>query len=245
MTLHFIGLGLGNERDLSIKALDILKKCKAIYLESYTSRMGFEVPKLNKLIGKPVIIADRKLIENNPEETILKDASKGNVAILILGDVFAATTHYDLYMRAKKLKIKTNVVHNASIFTAISITGLSLYKFGAVTSIPFENENIKSPISLIEKNLRNGFHTLVLLDLDPENGRFMCISEALEYLIKGGLGDAKCVGVTALGSDNCEIKYGDAVKIRDYKFKRYPQSLIIVGKTNFVEDEALNQWKLK
>jgi diphthine synthase len=243
--LHFIGLGLGSERDLSLRAIDVLKKCKSVYLESYTSRMGFDVKKLNKLAGKPVIIADRKLVETQPKETILKDASRGNVAFLVLGDVFAATTHYDLYLRAKKLGIKVNIIHNASVFTAVSVTGLSLYKFGAVTSIPFEYENIKSPISIIEKNLRNGYHTLVLLDLDPENERYMSISEALDYLIKGGLGDVKCAGVTALGSDSPEIKYGKADELMKYKFKKYPQSLIIVGKTNFVEDEALKQWKLR
>lgn len=243
--LYIVGMGLASERDLSLRALDVLKKCKEIYLESYTSRLGFDVKKLNKLIGKPVIIADRSIIELKAKETVLKNAKKSNVALLVLGDVFAATTHYDLYMRAKKMKIKVNVIHNASVFTAVGISGLSLYKFGAVTSIPFDYSNLKSPISLIEKNLRNGLHTLVLLDLDPENNKFMNISEALSYLVREGLGNAKVVGVTALGSGKEEIKFGKASKVMKYKFKRFPQSLIVVGKTNFVEDDALKLWKLK
>lgn len=242
--LHLIGLGLGSEKDLSLRALEILKKCKAVYLESYTSRLGFDVKKLNKLIGKPVIIADRSLIERKPSETILKDAAKENVALLILGDVFAATTHYDLLMRAKKKKIKVNVIFNASVFTAVGISGLSLYKFGAVTSIPFDYSNLKSPISLIEKNLRNGFHTLVLLDLDPENNKYMSISEALSYLVREGLGNVKVVGMTALSSGKEEIKFGKASELVKYKFKLYPQCFVVVGKTNFVEEEALKQWKV-
>lgn len=243
--LYLIGLGLGSEKDLSLRAIDVLKKCKAVYLESYTSRLGFDVKKLNKLIGKNVIIADRELIENKPKETILKDAVKGKVALLVLGDVFFATTHYDLVLRAKKLKIKVGVIHNASVSTAVGICGLSLYKFGEVTSIPFENENIKSPISVINRNLRSGLHTLVLLDLNPEENKFMSISEALEYLVSGGLGDVDVVGVSALGSDKPEIKFGKALKVKKFKFKKFPQSLIIIGKTNFVEQEALKLWKLR
>ncbi len=237
-------MGLASERDLSLRALDVLKKCKEIYLESYTSRLGFDVKKLNKLVGKPVIIADRSIIELKAKETVLKNAKKSNVALLVLGDVFAATTHYDLILRAKKMKIKTSVIHNASVFTAVGISGLSLYKFGAVTSIPFDYSNLKSPISLIQKNLRIGLHTLVLLDLDPENNKFMNISEALSYLVREGLGDVNVVGVTALGSGVEEIKFGKASKLKKFKFKRYPQSLIVVGKTNFVEDDALKLWKV-
>ena len=243
--LYLIGLGLGDEKDLSLNAIDVCKKCKAVYLESYTSMMGFNVENLNKLIGKPLIIASREMVENKAEEIILKDAANEDVAFLILGDVFAATTHYDLLLRAKKLKIKVDVLHNASVFTAVGETGLSLYKFGGVTSIPFENENIKSPIQVINRNIRAGYHTLVLLDLDPEKNRFMSINEALVYLLQGGMGNVDCVGVTALGSKKPEIIYGKADKLRKYKFKKFPQSLIVVGKTNFVEDEALKQWKLK
>jgi len=243
--LYLIGLGLGSEKDLTLNAVEICKKCKAVYLESYTSRLGFNVDNLNKIIGKPLILADREMIETKADEVILKDAIKGKVAVLVLGDVFAATTHYDLYLRAKKLGIKVKVLHNASIFTAIGITGLSLYKFGGVTSIPFENENIKAPIQVINKNLRAGYHTLVLFDLNPEENRFMSINEALLYLLQGGMGNLGCVGVGALGSDSPEIKFGKAEKLRKYNFKKYPQSLIVIGKTNFVEDEALNQWKLK
>lgn len=243
--LYFIGLGLGNEKDISVNALEVCKKCKAVYLESYTSRLGFDFKKLSKLIGKPVILADRETVENKAEETILKDATKGKVAFLVLGDVFSATTHYDLYMRAKKKRIGVKILHNASVLTAIGVTGLSLYKFGGVTSIPFENENIKAPLQVISKNMRAGYHTLVLLDLNPEENSFMNIREALSYLLKGGMGNLDCVGVCALGSDKPEIKFGKANKLRKYNFRKYPQSLIVLGKTNFVEDDALKQWKLK
>lgn len=35
--LYMIGLGLGDPADISVKGLDIIKKCEHVYLEAYTS----------------------------------------------------------------------------------------------------------------------------------------------------------------------------------------------------------------
>jgi diphthine synthase len=35
--LYLIGLGLGDPSDLTLKGLEIIKKCERVYLESYTS----------------------------------------------------------------------------------------------------------------------------------------------------------------------------------------------------------------
>lgn len=37
MVLYFIGLGLGDAKDISIKALEVVKRAEKVYLESYTS----------------------------------------------------------------------------------------------------------------------------------------------------------------------------------------------------------------
>ena len=34
---YFIGLGLGGVDDITVKGLNIVKKCKTVYLEAYTS----------------------------------------------------------------------------------------------------------------------------------------------------------------------------------------------------------------
>lgn len=34
---YLIGLGLGDAKDVTFKGLEIIKKCKRVYLESYTS----------------------------------------------------------------------------------------------------------------------------------------------------------------------------------------------------------------
>lgn len=35
--LYFIGLGLGDAKDITVKGLEIVKNCKRVYLEAYTS----------------------------------------------------------------------------------------------------------------------------------------------------------------------------------------------------------------
>ena len=37
MTLYFIGIGLCDEKDISVKGLEIVKKADVVYLENYTS----------------------------------------------------------------------------------------------------------------------------------------------------------------------------------------------------------------
>lgn len=34
---YIIGLGLGDAKDITVKGLEIIKKCDRVYLESYTS----------------------------------------------------------------------------------------------------------------------------------------------------------------------------------------------------------------
>lgn len=35
--LFLVGLGLGNAKDITVKGLEVVKKCKRVYLEAYTS----------------------------------------------------------------------------------------------------------------------------------------------------------------------------------------------------------------
>jgi diphthine synthase len=83
----------------------------------------------------------------------------------VVGDVFAATTHTDLLLRARERQIKTKVIHNASVMNAVGATGLQLYNFGPPISVPFFTDTWK-PVSFYDKlneNKTRGLHTLVLL----------------------------------------------------------------------------------
>lgn len=238
--LYLIGIGLNDEKDISVKGLEAVKKCDSVYLESYTSKLNCSVEDLEKLYGKKIILADRDLVEKKAEETILKDAKEKNTAFLIIGDVFGATTHIDLLLRAKKAGIKTKIIHNASILTAVGVTGLELYKFGKTTSIPFNNEFIKSPVNVLKSNQSIGFHTLFLLDLDPKNNKFLTVSDAAKYLLKEGVeSDKLAVACAQLGSDKPIIKAATLKDIENLKIDKYPQCLIIPGNLHFMEEEAL------
>ena len=86
---------------------------------------------------------------------MLKKAVENDVAFLVVGDVFSATTHVDLALRARKADVKVHLIHNASILTAVGDTGLSLYKFGKTASIPFENKDVEAPYECFERECRN------------------------------------------------------------------------------------------
>ena len=237
--LYLIGLGL-EFGDINLKTLDAIKKCKKLYLESYTST-GANIKELKKLLKKELIIAHRELIENKSLE-ILKEAKKENVAILVYGDPLIATTHINYPIEAKKLKIKVKIIHNVSVLNMISETGLMPYNLGKITSIPFNHDNINTPLEVIKNNLRLGLHSLVLLDLDPKNNKFLTINQALIYLNKNDIkGDV--VACASLGTSKQKIKYGKIENILKLKFNSFPQCLIIPGKLHFREEEALELWK--
>jgi len=99
MVLYMIGLGLGDEKDITIKGLEAIKASKRVFLEHYTAVIGVPVERLSEFYGRQVEIADREMVESACDE-ILNDAVESNVAFLVVGDVFAATTHSDLLLRA-------------------------------------------------------------------------------------------------------------------------------------------------
>ena len=251
MTLYFIGLGLNDEKDISVKGLEAAKKCEVLYLEHYTSILACSKDDLEKFYGKKIILAGRSMVEQDAETTILKDAQKNNVGFLVVGDPFCATTHLDLYMRAQQLNIPCEVIHNASVMSAIGMTGLQVYKFGKTTSIPFHNENVESPYEVMKANQAIGLHTLFLLDLDPLHNNYMTVHQAIGYLIKvsSKKGDKAftestvCIGCAQLGSQNQVIKAGPASDLLKAEFKHPPQCLIVPGTMHFMEEEVLALWK--
>lgn len=246
MTLYIIGLGLGDEKDITLKGLEAVKKCEKVYLECYTSAMQAGRERLERLYGKRLIPAGRDMLENRPEKTILKDAKDWDTALLVVGDPLSATTHNDLRLRAIKAGTEVKLIHNASVLNAVGITGLELYKFGKTVSIPFGNSTVRAPFDAYLKNDKIGLHTLFLLDIEPEKDRFMTISEALGYLIRCGLdGKSMCVGCAGLGSEKYEIACACARVLKEHEFSRKPQCLIVPSKLHFMEEETLEIWKIK
>ena len=252
MTLYLIGLGLHDEKDISVKGLEIIKKCDIVYAENYTSILQTSTEKLEKFYEKKIILAPREVTEQGAEK-IISEAKKKDVAFLIVGDPFSATTHVELYKLAREKGILVKVIHNTSVLTAIGITGLQLYKFGRTTSIPFieDHPNLETPYKILQQNQYLDMHTLFLLDLKPEEKRFMTVNEALiilesiekrkkENIITK---DLLVVGCARLGSDDFVVKAGKLSDVKKFEFGKPPHCLIIPGKMHFVEEEMMGMWK--
>ncbi|GJQ11558.1 hypothetical protein GpartN1_g3349.t1 [Galdieria partita] len=266
--LYLIGLGLGDEKDISVKGLEAVKKADFVFLESYTSLLGRDRESLSSFYGKDVLEADREFTEG--AEEILSLAKNKNVAFLIVGDPFSATTHTDLVLRCKKEGIQVEVIHNASIFNAVGKCGLQLYKFGETVSLVFFTDTWK-PDSFYDKIARNraaGLHTLCLLDIqmkEPnleslvrgkvvyEAPRMMTISQAIQQLLfvensrKQQVFDKEtllCVGLARMGYPTECIAYGSLQQLADYDFGPPPHSLIIPGQLHFLEAEHLELFNM-
>jgi len=247
-----IGIGLNDHKDITVNGLETIKSCEHIYLEDYTSKLNVPIEKLQKFYEKKVILANRDLVEKNSDEIIDKAINK-NVAFLVVGDVFGATTHSDLYLRAKDKKIQIKVIHNTSILTAVGQTGLELYKFGKTTSMPFFEPSFKphSPYDVIKMNLENGLHTLVLLDIKKDLNKYMSVNTALKQFLKIETNKkdniiteiSMIVGCARLGSDNFTIKYGKVSELLEFDFGEPLHCLIIPGKLHFIEEDMLNLFK--
>src|SRR3989344_1077028 len=230
---YLIGLGLERD-DISGKAIKAMKECDTLYFETYTS-IGINVKELEEIIKKSIIPVDRQFVEGK-SDFILDEAKSKNIGLVIQGDCLSATTHVSLLNDCVDKRIKYKIIHGVSILTAVGETGLSLYNFGKITSIPFEREKLKVPYEVLKANHKLGLHTLFLLDLNPGENKFVSVIDALEYLIDMGMDDLLCVGCMNLGTEKIKIKAGNAKELIKETFKEFPQCLIVPGKMHFVEE---------
>ncbi len=251
--LYLIGLGIYDEKDMSLRALEILRDADYVYSEFYTNAFTGDIRNLERLIGKKIQTLNRSDLEEHPEENILKNPSK-KTTLLIPGDPMVATTHTDLILRAKESGIEVKIIHSSSIYSAIAETGLHIYKFGKTTSLPFPQKNYfpTSPYTALKDNLRSGMHTLFLLDVRAQEDRYMTINDAIQIMHqieeskkeKIFTKDTLCVGVARLGGDSTII-YGKTKDLMDYDFGRTPHSLVVPGKLHFIEEEMLQTFTHK
>ncbi|KAG5189348.1 diphthine synthase [Tribonema minus] len=270
MVLYFIGLGLGDEKDITVRGLEAVKGCRKVVLERYTSVLGVDKEKLEAFYGRPIIYADRETVESEAE-SIYESAATEDVAFLVVGDPFCATTHTDLMMRAHKLGIKVEVVHNASVMGAAASCGLQLYNFGHTVSLClWDKEMDWTPSSFYEKvlyNRKGGMHTLCLLDIkvkEPDFAemakgrvrylppRFMTIAQAVEQLLeveterKAGAytKDTMAVGLARLGQPSQLIVSGTLDELITVDFGAPLHSLVIAGETHPIEEEVLAMYAI-
>jgi diphthine synthase len=249
--LVFVGLGLHDEKDISLRGLEEVRKADAVFAEFYTSLMpGLSVQKLEKLAGKRIAVVSRRILEEEDGKPILEEAKKGKVVFLVSGDPLIATTHVDLRIRAKRQRVKTRVIHGSSIVSAVmGLSGLQNYKYGRSVTIPFPKEGFTSetPYRIIMENRTMGLHTLCYLDIKAEEQRYMTIKQGLQSLLDMEKQKRRHVitlstlvlGVARAGSDNATVKAGYVGEIINHDFGSPPHTLIFPAKLHFMEAEAL------
>jgi diphthine synthase len=247
--LLFIGLGLYDEQDMSLKAIQEAKNCDVLFAEFYTSvHQAADTQKLENLLGKKVEVLKRKEVEEGNK--ILNVSRTQRIGFLVPGDPMMATTHVELRLRAEKEGIKTKLIHGQSIFSAVAgLLGLQSYKFGKATTIPFRKKGYAptSPYHVIKQNKELGFHTLILLDIDEEKGRTSTTHEALNYLLEiesseGGrvlTNDTLVCVIADAGSQSPYVRADYLKNIQIEKIEHKAQTIIIPGDLHFMEIEAL------
>jgi diphthine synthase len=247
--LVFIGLGLSDEKDISLKGLEEIKKSDKVFAEFYTSKLvGTSIEKIEKIIGKKIEVLSRD--ETEKGDIILDAAKKQNVVFLTAGDPMTATTHVDLRIRAIQKGIETHVVHGSSIITAVSgLLGLQNYKFGRTTTLAYPEKDYfpTSPYDVIRDNKKVGLHTLVLLDIQTDNNRFMTANEGLKLLLEieektsgNVLSDDSVVCVVARAGSKEPIVRANSIKnLIEMDFGPPLHTLVVPGKLHFMEIDAL------
>ncbi len=248
-TLIFIGLGLYDEKDISLKGLEEIKNCDKVFTEFYTAKLtGTDIDKIEKTVGKTIEVLTRE--ETEKGDKILNIAKEKTVALLTCGDPMTATTHVDIRLRAAKMGIKTRIIHGSSIVTAVpGLLGLQNYKFGRATTLAFPEKNYfpTSPYDIIKENKEMGLHTLVLLDIQSDKKRYMTANEGMKLLLKmeekhkGNIikqEDIICV-VARAGSSEPIALAGIIKDILDKDFGPPLHTLVIPGKLHFMEIEAI------
>lgn len=249
--LVFIGLGLFDEKDISLRGIEEIKSADTAYAEFYTSLMpNFSIKKLEEIVGKKVNVVSRRVLEEESGHSLLEEAKKRKVVFLVAGDALMATTHVDLRIRAEKMGIRTRVIHGASIVSAaMGLSGLQNYKFGKSVTITFPQGEVMSetPYKTILENHVMGLHTLCLLDMKAEEKRYMTIKEGLQLLLTVEKENRKhvatlstlVVGISRAGSTVPVVKAGCLGEVMDYDFGSPPHTLIFPSRLHFMEAEAL------
>jgi len=237
--LYIIGLGL-NVDGISKYGLDIVKRCKRVYIENYTVDFPYSIGELGGIIGKKIMPADREKVEGL---SIVDEAKKMDVALLVYGSPLTATTHITLFQEAKRLGIKTKMIYNASILDAVAETGLQLYKFGKIASMPAWKDNFapESFMEIVNENQKINAHSLILIDIGLD------FPDALIQLEKSAKNNNiklnKLILCQSLGTKHSKIFYKKVKDLKEFTGVRKPYCIIIPSKLHFIEKEVLERFE--
>jgi diphthine synthase len=254
--LYFVGVGLADERDLSLRVVEELRACRTLFGEEYTATLDAGAwARLEALVGRPVRRLDRAEVED-PKAILgaLNEPAQNPVAFLTAGDPFFATTHVALRLLAERGGHRWVYRPNASVLTAApGFLGLMPYRFGRPVSLPFRDARFRprSPFEGIAANRAAGLHTLVLLDLRPAEGLFLTAGEALaqfEEVDPDGAvfpSSTMLAVVARLGHPDAAAWVGDRAELQRTEFGPPLHALVVLAPTlHFEEEEAVARFRV-
>ena len=237
--LYLIGLGL-NKDGITLEGVNAIKKCSKTYLENYTVDFPYKLEELEKELSIKIVSLSRSEVES---DKLVREAKKEDVALLIYGCPLFATTHMTLILDCKKAKVKTSIIYSASVFDAIAETGLQLYKFGKISSMPKWQKNFTpdSYLDFIIQNKGIEAHSLILVDIGLA---FNDAINELEISSKNKkLKIDKIVVCTNLGTTESKIYFGTIEELKKLTDKiKSPYCFIIPGEMHFMEKEAVERF---
>jgi diphthine synthase len=239
--LYLIGLGIGNEGDISVRGLEACRAADQVFLELYTSKWPGDLKKLEKAVKKKINMLQRSDIEDHVSKLVAM-ARKKEIAVLVPGDPLSATTHLNVLMEAREQKVKTEVIHSSSILTAVAESGLSLYNFGRTVTIVAPTKDY-APTSFYDQavgNKNQGMHTLFILDIDMDTSQGIEVLMRIEREKKKNLisSDTKLIACSGLGARDARIQYRMTIDLLKRPLES-PAVLILPGKMHFTEEEYL------
>jgi diphthine synthase len=242
--LTFIGLGLYDERSITVEGRDSLRAADRVFAEFYTSHLvGATVEDLERYHDTDIEVRDRAGVEQDPDE-ILAAAEDGDAAFVTAGDSMISTTHVDLRLRAEERGIDTRVVHAPTAQSAAAgLTGLQNYRFGKATTLPFDYAHgadglPASVTETLDENRERGLHTLVYLDIKADRGDYMTASDAAD-LLASGYEDVLAVAVVRAGSPNPVVEAAPLSELATREFGDPLHLLVVPGDLHHIERDAL------
>ncbi|MGA9402396.1 diphthine synthase [Haladaptatus sp.] len=251
--LTFIGLGLYDERSITVEGREAIADADEVFAEFYTSKLiGADVADLEAFHETDIEVRDRPGVEQDPED-ILDAAESGHAAFLTAGDTMISTTHVDLRLRAEDRGIDTRVIHAPTAESAASgLTGLQNYRFGKATTLPFEYAHgadglPASVTDVLDDNRVRGLHTLVYLDIkvgwNPRKesvteDEYMTGSHAAE-LLADGYDDVLAVVVARAGSPDPLVEADRLSVLAERDFGDPLHLLVVPGDLHHIEADAL------
>ncbi|WP_248908491.1 diphthine synthase [Halocatena marina] len=249
--LTFVGLGLFDERSITVEGREALAGADHVVAEFYTSQLaGTTIEKLESYHDVSIEVRERAGIEQEPG-SILDAAETEQVVFLTGGDPMISTTHVDLRLRATARNIDTRIIHGTTAASAASsLTGLQNYRFGKATTLPFPyahgGDSVpQSVIDTIDDNRERGLHTLVYLDIKADRGEYMTADTAAALLSSAYETEdddgTLAVAVCRAGSSDPVIEADSLSVLADHNFGAPLHLLVIPGDLHHMESDALRE----